>query len=99
MIRMETTDLLEIGDIFYNSAWYRLPIKEQRLLALPIQRSQREFRLSGLGFLDCSLAVYSSVKLLFSIKFPSLYFIEKISINLHIIQTASSYFLILRSFK
>lgn len=58
-----TSDLLEIGDIFYNSAWYQLPVNEQRLLTLPIGRAQREFRLSGLGLFDCSLAVFSSVKI------------------------------------
>lgn len=57
-----TSDLLEIGDLFYNSAWYRLPVKQQRLLTLPIGRAQREFRLSGLGLFDCSLALFSSVE-------------------------------------
>lgn len=56
-----TSDLMEVGDIFYNSSWYRLPVKQQKLLALPIQRAQREFRLSGLGLIDCSLAVFLSV--------------------------------------
>lgn len=60
-----TSDLLEIGDIFYNSAWYQLPVNEQRLLTLPIGRAQREFRLSALGLFDCSLAMFSSVKAYF----------------------------------
>lgn len=58
-----TSDLLEIGDIFYNSEWYRLRVKEQKLMAFPIQRAQSVFRLKGLGLLDCSLAVFSSVKI------------------------------------
>lgn len=57
-----TTDMLEIADIFYESEWYRLPVKQQRLMTLPIGRAQREFRLSAMGLFDCSLAVYSSVK-------------------------------------
>lgn len=57
-----TSDLLEIGDVFYNSEWYRLPFKEQRLLVLPIGRAQRVFRLSGLGLITCSLAVFLTVK-------------------------------------
>lgn len=56
-----TSDLLEVGDIFYNSKWYRLPFEEQRLVALPIERAQRVFRLRGLGLFDCSLAVFYSV--------------------------------------
>lgn len=57
-----TTDLLEIGDNFYNSEWYRLPVKQQQLLALPIERAHSEFRFKGLGLLNCSLAVFSSVR-------------------------------------
>lgn len=60
-----TSDLLEIDDIFYNSAWYRLPVKKQRLVVQPIERAQRVFRLKGLGLFDCSLAVFATVKLLF----------------------------------
>lgn len=56
-----TSDLLEIGDNFYNSAWYLLPVKQQRLLALPIQRAEREFRLKGLGLFECSQAAFLSV--------------------------------------
>lgn len=56
-----TTDLLEIGDHFYDSPWYRLPVKQQRLLMLPILRTERVFRLKGLGIFDCSLAVFSAV--------------------------------------
>lgn len=57
-----TANLLEIGEIFYNSAWYRLPVKHQLLLTLPIHCAQQEIRLNGLGFFDCSLAFFCSVK-------------------------------------
>lgn len=56
-----TSDLLSIGDHFYNSAWFQLPVKQQKLLVLPIQQAQRERRLKGLGLFDCSLALFSSV--------------------------------------
>lgn len=59
-----TSDLLEVGDNFYNSDWYQLPAKEQQLLTLPIRRAQRVFRLKGCGLFDCSLPVLSSVKIL-----------------------------------
>lgn len=58
-----TSDLLGIGEVFYNSAWYCLPVKRQMLLALPIQRARREFRLKGLDIFDCSLRAFSSVRL------------------------------------
>lgn len=57
-----TSDLLEIGEIFYNSPWYELAVKEQQLLTLPIQRAHRVFRLKGLGLFECSLFVFSSVR-------------------------------------
>lgn len=57
-----TLSMLEIGEIFYNSPWYRLPAAKKRLLVLPIQRAQREFRLKGLGLIDCSVVVFTSVR-------------------------------------
>lgn len=57
-----TTDLFDIGDLFYNSAWYCLPVKRQKLLTLPIQRASREFRLRGLDVFDCSLPAFSAVQ-------------------------------------
>ena len=56
-----TQDLLGIGDMFYDSPWYRLPTKRQKLMVLPLQRAQRELRLKGLGLFDCSLAVFATV--------------------------------------
>lgn len=56
-----TADLLEIGDIFYNSAWHQLAPHQQKLLALPIQRAHREFRLRCQGLFDCSLPVFLTV--------------------------------------
>lgn len=56
-----TCDLLEAGDCFYNSPWYRLKINQQKLLVIPIQRAQQEVRLKGLGIFECSLAGFLSV--------------------------------------
>lgn len=56
-----TTDLLDIGDIFYESVWYQLPAQQQKLLGLPIQRAQRVMRLTGLGLFECSLPVFAGV--------------------------------------
>lgn len=56
-----TSDLLDIGDIFYNSQWYRLAPRQTKLLAFPIRRAQRVLRFKSLGFLDCSLPVFASV--------------------------------------
>lgn len=35
-----STDLLDVGDVFYNSFWYILPVKQQILMIIPIQRAQ-----------------------------------------------------------
>lgn len=56
-----TANLLEIGDIFYNSAWLQLPVKRQRLLVLSIERGHCVFRLRGLRLFDCSLDNFASV--------------------------------------
>lgn len=56
-----TSDLLAIADIFYNSTWYRLPARQQKLVVLPIQRADRDLRLNGLGMFECSLSVFATV--------------------------------------
>lgn len=61
-----TIKLYDIGDCFYEFGWYRLPIKQQKLFLLPIQRSQSEFRMMGLGLVDCSLGVFSAVCVYFT---------------------------------
>lgn len=59
-----TSKLYSIGDIFYEANWYTLPVRQQKWLILPIQRSQREFRLKGFGIIDCSLWIFLSVSIL-----------------------------------
>lgn len=61
-----TSQLFSIGDIFYERAWYRMPLKHQQLVIFPIRRSHMEFRLMGLGIIDCSLSVFVSVSHLLS---------------------------------
>lgn len=57
-----TSELFSIGDYFYGIAWYRLPVKQQQFLRLPIQRSQKEFRLKGFGLMSCSLMAFIGVR-------------------------------------
>lgn len=59
-----SSELLEVGDHFYNSPWYRLKISQQKLLVLPIQRAHQEIRLKALNIFECSLPVFSSVQIL-----------------------------------
>lgn len=54
-------DLLEIGDIFYATKWYKLSNQEQKIMMLPIQRAQRIFRLNGYKVIDCSLETFLTV--------------------------------------
>lgn len=56
-----TFDLVEVGDIFYNSPWYQLGSREQCLIILPIQRANRLVSLKGLGLFNCSVEVFVSV--------------------------------------
>lgn len=57
-----TNDLASIGESFYSSKWYQLPINQEKLFIMPIQRSQIEFRITGLGLVDCSLVIFTSVR-------------------------------------
>lgn len=56
-----TANLYEIGDIFYDSPWYRLPAREQQIVIFPIHQTGQEFRFRSLGIIDCSLATFLSV--------------------------------------
>lgn len=56
-----TADLLKIGDILFSSAWYQLPLAQQKLLIVSIQFAEREYRIKGLRLIDCSLGVFLSV--------------------------------------
>lgn len=57
-----TVDLIATGNVFYTSCWYLLPDKLQKLYVLSISRSQKEYRLMGLGIVECSLRTFVSVR-------------------------------------
>lgn len=59
-----TRNLIEIGDIFYHTNWYGLPLKAQKLLVFSIQIAQKPFLFSGYGIFDCSLEIFVSVRIL-----------------------------------
>lgn len=54
---------LDVADIIYDSNWYRLQYKQQKLLIMSIQRSQRIFRLKGFQIVDCSMEIFLKVRL------------------------------------
>lgn len=56
-----TRNLQMIGDIFYESPWYRLPLVQQQIFILPINRGQAKYRMAGLKLVECSLSTFSSV--------------------------------------
>lgn len=49
-----THDTMKILTIVDRSAWYRIPLNQQRSLAMLMQRAQRIFRLKSFGGLECS---------------------------------------------
>lgn len=56
-----TAYLLKVKDSFYGCDWFMLPVKQQQLFILPMQRAQREFCFHGLGLVDCSLGTFGKV--------------------------------------
>lgn len=58
---MVCTSLFEVRLIFYSSAWYKLPVKQQQFIILPVQRAGRKMRFKCLGLVECSLAMFSTV--------------------------------------
>lgn len=60
-----TSSLSEIANIFYDSSWYRAPMRYQKLFPLVIARSQQAFHLRGLGIISCSLETFARVIFIF----------------------------------
>lgn len=56
-----TSELASAADAFYLSNWYKLPLHQEKLFVIPIRRAQKDYRMSGLGLVECSLGVFSSV--------------------------------------
>lgn len=56
-----TERAFDIGDMSYNSLWYKMSMKEQKLVGLVIRQAQKEFRMSGYGIIKCSLGAFQSV--------------------------------------
>lgn len=57
-----TTNSFKIGADAYNLVWNQMTMQQQKAIKLVIARSQKEFRLTGLGLIDCSLARFLAVK-------------------------------------
>lgn len=54
-----------IADIAYDTRWHELPPNEQKVFVLMIVRGHKEFRMTGLGIIDCSLAQFLAVMRIF----------------------------------
>lgn len=94
-----TVDLMSVADIFYNSPWYCMPPRLQIMMVMPIGKSQVEFRLKGLGIFECSLAVFKTVNFIFRFFFSkSMSYSGSSDMVFQIIQSAASYFLMIRKF-
>lgn len=59
-----TTNSFEIGENVYDALWYEMSMKYQKAMLLMIGRAQKEFRLTGLGMVNCSLGVFLAVRIL-----------------------------------
>lgn len=69
-----TAKLFSIGDIFYNSGWYYLPVKQQQIILLPTQKSQEIFRIKAFGLVECSLWTFANVSLNLLLSQPTRFF-------------------------
>lgn len=52
-----------VADAMYNTAWFEMPVEQQRLLLLPICRSQKLIRLTGGGVYTYSLQNFARIVL------------------------------------
>lgn len=63
-----TENSFKIGYDAYNSMWSEMTVAEQKAIMLVIGRSQQEFRLTGLGLVDCCMMTYLAVTIYFDIQ-------------------------------
>lgn len=96
-----TRNLHDVGRVFYESAWFLLPVRQQLIFHNVIERSQITFHLKGLGLIDCSLAVFWAVSIEERLKCLRLrernsFCCESL---IQIIRTGCSYFLMIRGLK
>lgn len=58
-----TEEASGIADAMYNTDWYEMPAQQQKLLLLPICRSQKLIQLTGGGFYTYSLQNFARIVL------------------------------------
>lgn len=58
-----TQEASEVADTMYDTAWYEMPIPQQKMLLLPIYRSQKLIRLTGFGIYTYSLQNFGRILL------------------------------------
>lgn len=56
-----TANSFKIGDYAYDLLWYKMWLKQQKAIMMIIGRSQKRFRLTGLGLIDCSMETFLTV--------------------------------------
>lgn len=54
-------DLIKVGSVTYNMAWYKMALKEREFLPWIIWRSQKTIKLTGFKIIDCSMATLMKV--------------------------------------
>lgn len=63
-----TEKAYDISDFVYETLWYKMPPKEQKLMKLIIVRAQKKFQMTGFGLIECSLVQLLTVRLVELIK-------------------------------
>lgn len=56
-----TTHANEIGEIVYNSEWYRLSIEQQKMAQFIIYRTEEPFYMKGYKIFTCSMETFQAV--------------------------------------
>lgn len=64
-----TEHSFNVGDIIYDSFWYRLPIKQQKAIQFTIQRAQEPFYFKGYKIFICSMETFLKVHFYFQLFF------------------------------
>lgn len=68
------TNLIDLGQMVYQSEWYRYPLCTQRFVLIMIMRAQHSFHVSAYGIVRCNLENFVGVSGVVYVEISRIYF-------------------------
>lgn len=69
-----TSNAFEVADVIYDTLWYQLPMKQQKMICMTIRLAQKPVYLQGYKIFTCSMETFLTVSKQFELKFIEMTF-------------------------